>query len=129
MLCNLQNYENSPSVTTESSAAAAANPAPKTTSYPCKKCGVVFTGYYELVKHQKRVCMKNNIVPLPFGNQVSVWLALVLHLQNVLSFVKIISKMSTVRVQYRMYLYEAMSVYCKHDNFENNGSCKPICEY
>ena len=39
-------------------------------NYSCKKCGVVFSGYYELIKHQKRVCMKNNIVPLPFGNQV-----------------------------------------------------------
>lgn len=65
IVCHIfQVYENSPS--TE---AAAVSQSTKS-SYPCKKCGVIFTGYYELVKHQKRVCMKNNIVPLPFGNQV-----------------------------------------------------------
>lgn len=62
-----QVYENSPS--TASNEVTAVSQAAKST-YPCKKCGVVFNGYYELVKHQKRVCMKNNVVPLPFGNQV-----------------------------------------------------------
>lgn len=62
----LQVYENGPTAGAET--AASSQPAKST--YPCRKCGVVFTGYYELVKHQKRVCMKNNVVPLPFGNQV-----------------------------------------------------------
>lgn len=63
-----QVYENGPASSTETAASSSAS---SKSNYPCKKCGVVFSGYYELVKHQKRVCMKNNVVPLPFGNQVN----------------------------------------------------------